>query len=87
VTNQAQSPLTHIVDEFCSGDALARRLLHGESQRVRLRQGEILFVQGDPGDSMYLLLQGRLSVRLRHADGSEMVLAELGSGALLEGQP
>jgi len=72
-----------MVEEFCSGDALARRLLQGESQRVRLRQGEILFAQGDPGDSMYLLLQGRLCVRLRHADGSEMTLAELGPGSIV----
>jgi CRP-like cAMP-binding protein/predicted acylesterase/phospholipase RssA len=82
-----------IVDQFCSGDALARRLLQGESQQVHLHQGETLFSQGDPGDSMYLLLRGHLGVRLRHPDGSEMALAELGPGsivgeiALLTGQP
>jgi predicted acylesterase/phospholipase RssA/CRP-like cAMP-binding protein len=83
VTNQAQSPLTHGVDEFCSGDAFARRLLAAEPERVCLSQGETLFEQGDRGDSMYLLLQGRLCVRLRHADGSEMVLAELEAGAIV----
>lgn len=83
VTSQAQSPLTHIVDEFCSGNVFARRLLAAEPERICLSQGETLFEQGDRGDSMYLLLQGRLCVRLRHADGSEMVLAELEAGAIV----
>jgi predicted acylesterase/phospholipase RssA/CRP-like cAMP-binding protein len=81
------------VEAFCAESALARWLLEKESERVRLPRGEILFEQGDPGDSMYLLLEGGLGVRLRYPDGGETSLAELTPGAivgemaLLTGQP
>jgi hypothetical protein len=31
-------------------------------ERVQLRQGEELFSQGDPGDSMYIVLSGKISI-------------------------
>jgi hypothetical protein len=42
-------------------------------------QWSVIVKQGDPGDAMYLVLQGELRVRLM-VDGKETILATLGSG-------
>ena len=84
---------SEVADRYCGGDAFARRLLQSGSEPVVLAQGQALFRQGDPGDSMYLVLDGHLAVHLEHEDGTETQLAELGPGtpvgeiALLTGQP
>ena len=84
---------SEVADRYCDRNSFARRLLEASSEPVALPQGQALFRQGDPGDSMYLLLQGRLSVRLEHEDGTATQLAELEPGtpvgemALLTGQP
>lgn len=80
-------------DALWAGDPFARRLLQDNAERIHASRGELLFCQGDPGDCMYLVLSGRLSVRLVADDGVETQLAELGPGmpvgeiALLTGQP
>lgn len=62
-------------------------------QWVELAAGEKLFEQGDPGDSMYVLRTGALGVCVRHNDGSETLIDQLGPGALvgemalISGQP
>jgi len=45
--------------------------------------GAVLMEQGDAGDSMYLVAVGRLRVTMTHEDGSEAVVAELGSGEVV----
>lgn len=88
----SRSP-SELADRYCGGDAFTRRLLEAGSEPIALPRGQALFRQGDPGDSMYLLLQGRLTVRLEHEDGTATQLAELEPGtpvgemALLTGQP
>jgi predicted acylesterase/phospholipase RssA/CRP-like cAMP-binding protein len=83
-----------IADVFDSSDAVARHGLETELERVRLPQGQTLYEQGDPGDSMYVLVRGHLGVRLRKADGTEMVIgqesepgASIGEMSLITGQP
>jgi predicted acylesterase/phospholipase RssA/CRP-like cAMP-binding protein len=75
-------------------DLFSRYELKDDLERVHLDRGETLFEQGDPGDSMYVLLRGHLGVRLRKPDGSQMVIGEetepgesIGEMALLTGQP
>ncbi|MBN1418272.1 MAG: cyclic nucleotide-binding domain-containing protein [Planctomycetes bacterium] len=59
----------------------------------RLPGGETLFRQGDPGDSLYVLLSGRLRVIAEDPDGDRRVLNDVGPGesvgemALLTGDP
>ena len=61
--------------------------------RHSLPIGDHLFDQGEVGDSLYILLYGRLGVRLMLADGAVQELDELTPGttvgemALLTGQP
>jgi CRP-like cAMP-binding protein len=47
-----------------------------------LAAGEALFRQGDPGDSVYVLVSGEVDVRVKGEDG-EHDLATLGPGTLL----
>jgi predicted acylesterase/phospholipase RssA/CRP-like cAMP-binding protein len=47
-------------------------LPHLELRELRFR--EVLFESGDPGDSMYILVSGRLEAYLRGADGAETVI-------------
>lgn len=64
--------------------------------RLLVRQyakGQIVFAQGDPGASLYLIESGRVSVTLSTPDGREVLIASLGPGdllgelALLDGEP
>ncbi len=52
------------------------------ARRVRLQPGDVLFREGEPGNSLFLVLEGHLKVTL--AAGERAVrLAELGPGAIL----
>jgi len=63
-------------DLFKNLDEAALSTLEGELELVQLAEGETLYRQGDPGDSMYVLVHGRLGVRSRDAHGREMVIGE-----------
>lgn len=55
--------------------------------------GGTLFKQGDEGDAMYLIEDGRVRIFIKDEDGDEVTLAELGGGdffgemAILDGKP
>jgi len=80
--------------------ALFRR--HGESAlervaermvRRRFRKGEVIFHEGDPGDSLHLVIDGRVKIGRVSPDGDEAIVAALGPGesfgelVLLDGAP
>jgi len=64
-------------------DAPALATLRGELQWVELGAGETLMTQGEPGDSMYLSISGRLRVYVRDEDGSERTVRELARGQII----
>jgi CRP-like cAMP-binding protein/predicted acylesterase/phospholipase RssA len=47
---------------------------------VRLRRGECLFRQGDPGDDLYLVVSGRLAAVAEDGAGAPRVLGEIPAG-------
>lgn len=59
----------------------------------RLAPGELLFSKSDPGDGMFVVERGELSVTTEGANGEHLTLAYLGNGAfvgemsLLDGSP
>src|SRR2546425_13243882 len=60
---------------------LDEETLRGVGERFslrRYRRGQIIFAQGDPGDSLYVVASGRVKVMVGSAEGEEMVLATLG---------
>jgi CRP-like cAMP-binding protein len=52
------------------------------SKQLDLPRGEVLFREGEPGDTMYVIGGGRIQVTKAVEDG-EMVVAELGPGDFL----
>jgi NTE family protein/lysophospholipid hydrolase len=46
----------------------------------RLGGGEVLFRQGDPGDSLYIVMSGRLRAVVRDAGGSERTVGDVTRG-------
>jgi len=68
-------------------------LIAGHLSRRAYRQGEVIFVRGDPGSTMYFIESGRVRIVLTSAEGKELVLTILESGdffgdlALLDGEP
>ena len=60
---------------------------------LNLEAGEMLFRAGDPGDSLYVVISGRMQVIAEDQDGQARLLVEVGRGemlgemAILTGEP
>ena len=59
-----------------------RRMLESQATEVRLRQGEVLFEQGDPGDALYALAEGALEFSVLSASGRKLTLDMMRPGAV-----
>jgi NTE family protein len=74
-------------------DPAARALLRDQLRFVAVAGGQTLIAQDEPGDSMYLLVSGRLRAYLRQDDGSSRMVREMARGqvigemALITGEP
>lgn len=53
------------------------------SRQRGYRRGQVVFQAGDPGDSLVVILSGRVKVTVRSADGGELILTVLGRGGSL----
>ena len=63
------------------GLAPADRIALSRAAAVRVyRRGERIVTQGQPGDSFFVLLKGRLSVSIMSPEGREIVLSTLAAG-------
>ena len=59
-------------------------LIAGKTRRLRYTSGEMLFAQGDPGNSCYVVVSGHLHGRMEYSDATTQAVAfELGPGALV----
>ena len=82
-----QSPTFRTVDPSVLAE------LEAVCDLVPLYSGEVLLRQGDPGDSLFLVISGRIRVVRHTANRPDVVLAELGAGetvgemALITGEP
>lgn len=54
--------------------------IESKAQWVVLSRGDVLMSQGDPGDSMYIVIRGRLQARIPDEDGNEVVVGEMTPG-------
>lgn len=71
-----KAPLFSALDEES-----ARRLLDSMTPH-RLARGEAVFHEGDPGDSLYVIISGKVKLARTSADGRESLLAVLGPGEM-----
>ena len=79
--------------ELLRGTAEASlQAIAAEMELLPIKAGETLIRQGDPGDSFYIIVHGRLRAVLQPAEGAEQLLREMQPGesigeiALLTGQ-
>jgi CRP/FNR family transcriptional regulator, cyclic AMP receptor protein len=67
------------------GQVPAADLAHlAAASRLRaFRRGQVVFMTGDPGDTLVVVVSGRVKVVARAADGGELTLTVIGPGGLL----
>jgi len=55
-----------------------------QASRVRtFRRGQLVCGTGDPGDTLIVVISGRVKIMVRSADGGELMLAAIGPGGTL----
>ncbi len=75
----------------CDDESLAA--IAGTLRLRRFRRGEVIFHEGDPGDSLQVISSGSVKIVLASSEGDEAIIATLHEGdffgelALLDGQP
>ncbi|MBI3158029.1 MAG: cyclic nucleotide-binding domain-containing protein [Chloroflexi bacterium] len=52
-------------------------------KQVDLEKDQVLFNKGDAGDALYILRRGRLKMVSKDSEGNEMVLNQVGPGAVI----
>lgn len=78
---------------FAHVDAAGLHVLARAMVRRRFRRNEVIFHQGDPGDSLHVVATGAVKIVLPSPEGDEAIIATLRPGdffgelALLDGAP
>ncbi|HET9654058.1 MAG TPA: Crp/Fnr family transcriptional regulator [Kineosporiaceae bacterium] len=67
---------------FAALDDEAAEALHANMTRTELTRGEVLFHEGDPGDRLYVIVEGKVKLGRTSGDGRENLLAILGPGEM-----
>ncbi|HEX7186683.1 MAG TPA: Crp/Fnr family transcriptional regulator [Actinomycetes bacterium] len=67
---------------FAALDAEAQDALRQGMDVVKLAKGETLFSEGEPGDRLYIVTQGKIKLGRSASDGRENLLAVLGPGEM-----
>ncbi len=67
---------------FSALDDEATAALRSSLGTVKLRRGEVLFHEGDSGDKLYIVADGKVKLGRTSADGRENLLAILGPGQM-----
>ena len=87
VTALAKAPL------FAHASASTLQTVASNLRRRRFRRNEVIFHQGDPGDSLHIVAAGAVKIVLPSAEGEEAIIATLREGdffgelSLLDGAP
>lgn len=78
---------------FAALDRQALATLAAGTRTRSLPRGALVFLEGDPGDGLYVVLGGRVKITVESPDGDEMLLATLsppdtfGELSLIDGRP
>ena len=65
---------------FSALDAEAATALRASMVESRVPRGDAIFTEGEPGDRMYVILNGKVKLGQTSTDGRESLLAVLGPG-------
>jgi CRP-like cAMP-binding protein len=67
---------------FATLDQDAAQSLRASMSEIELARGDLLFHEGDPGDSLYVVLRGKIKLGRTSGDGRENLVAVLGPGEM-----
>jgi CRP/FNR family cyclic AMP-dependent transcriptional regulator len=67
---------------FRALDAEAQQALQSSMTEERIARGQSLFEEGDPGDRLYVIAEGKIKLGRTSPDGRENLLAILGTGEM-----
>ena len=67
---------------FSALDVEAASALKASMEERRLLKGDILFNEGDPGDRLYVVTEGKIKLGHASSDGRETLLAVMGEGEM-----
>ena len=67
---------------FAALDDEASSTLMASMTQTRLERGDVLFTEGDQGDRLYVIREGKIKLGRRSADGRENLVAILGPGEM-----
>src|SRR5690348_14962669 len=67
---------------FSALDDEAATALRGSMSETKLRRGDVLFHEGDAGDRLYIVMDGKVKLGRTSSDGRENLLAILGPGQM-----
>src|SRR5262245_19625528 len=70
------------MDLFRALDEKVLQSMAADLELVNLCKGETLFRQGDVGEALYIVVNGRLQAAIAQENGSEVVVSEVGPGEL-----
>jgi CRP/FNR family cyclic AMP-dependent transcriptional regulator len=65
---------------FASIDAAALLDLQTRMHSRRFSRAETIFLKGEPGDTLYVIMEGEVKIVLAGSDGQESILVVLGEG-------
>jgi CRP/FNR family transcriptional regulator, cyclic AMP receptor protein len=71
-----RSPLFAALDDDAAGTLMASMV------RSRMERGDVLFHEGDQGDKLYVIAEGKIKLGRTSPDGRENLLAILGPGEM-----
>jgi CRP/FNR family transcriptional regulator, cyclic AMP receptor protein len=67
---------------FDALDDEGARTLRKQMAEVKLSRGEHLFLEGDDGDALYVVIEGKMKLTRAAADGRENLLSVIGPGEM-----
>jgi CRP-like cAMP-binding protein len=67
---------------FAALDPEGAASLRASMTEIGVHKGDVLFAEGDPGDRMYVILEGKVKLGQTSGDGRESLLAVLGPGEM-----
>src|SRR5690348_18397620 len=67
---------------FSALDDEAATALRGSMSESKLRRGDVLFHEGDSGDRLFVVVEGKVKLGRTSADGRENLIAVLGPGQM-----
>jgi CRP/FNR family transcriptional regulator, cyclic AMP receptor protein len=63
---------------FQGVDPEAAEVLAKELEMIDFRKGDVVFSEGEPGDSLYIVVSGKIKLGRRAADGRQNLIAVMG---------